>query len=490
MKRALPLPRLKPISPQRRWFEKVMAAIALLNFGLVLVDLSYIPLRNVYRSVIPEFAEWYGRQFKGIEPHPFTEGYLDKVTAVEDLVAAGGLFAPSTEALLEELRTTSVDMIDEDPFQVANKSGTLERIKERMRRHVESTTGVPHESSKEAFVTFWSSDYLSQTGYQPQITFFNEELRPLIETNYFRGLGFNGKPANNFILIDGIFIAIFSIELLLRILVLQRRYKGLKIWDAILWRWYDLLLILPFSLIAPTWALLRIIPVIARIKQSKLLNLEPIRQRIISLLISGVVVELTEFVLIRLINQLQASIRKGELAQLLLNDSSQPSQYINLGEVNELSAIAQQISSTVIDETLPTVRPQIEALLTYTVAKSLTRSPVYKQLGHLPGFTNLTQQMVQELVDNLYETLYGSLSRKQPDPQREQLVSELVQQFNHTFRADLQQNNGIEKLEALALVWLEELKINYIRQVAAEDAEILQERSRELYEITQITPQI
>ena len=488
MKRALPLPRLKPLSPRRRWFEKVMAAIALLNFALVLFDLSYIPLREVYRAIAPDFAEGYGRQFKGIEPHPFTESYLQNVTELEEAIATVGLFDSATEARLAELRDQSIAMIDEDPFQVANKSGDLERLKDRMRRRVEATTGVSQDTAKDALITFWSSDYLAEIGYPAEMAFFNQEIRPLIETNYFRGIGFNGKPANHFILIDGVFIVIFSAELLVRVFVLRYRYRGLKIWDAILWRWQDLLLIVPFSLFAPTWALLRMIPVTSRLKQSRLLNLEPIRQRLVSLLISGIVIELTEFVLIRIINQLQSSIRKGDLEQFLLNDRSQPSQYINLGEVNEISEIVQQLSSTVIEETLPTVRPQLEAVLTYTVTKALARSPVYRQLGNLPGFTTLTQQMVQDVVDSLYDTFYSSLSRQHPDPQREQLVDELVQQFSHTFRANLQQNNGIEKIEALALVWLEELKINYIREVATEDAEILQERSRELYEMTRVTP--
>ncbi|WP_039725745.1 hypothetical protein [Leptolyngbya iicbica] len=476
------------MSVQRRWFEKVMAAIALLNLGLVVFDLSYIPLRNVYRTIAPNVTEWYGQQFKGITPHPFTVDYLEKVSELETLVAEGGLVASSSERMLTELRTASDAMIAENPFDVANKSGTLERIKELMRRHVEATTGQPYESATEAFNTFWTKEYLSEAGYQSQVQFFNQTIRPLIETNYFRGIGFNGKPANNFIAIDSLFITIFSIELLLRVMVLRRRYPGLKIWDAILFRWYDLLLITPFSLFAPTWLLLRVIPVVTRIKQSKLLNLDPLRQRIVSFLIASVVVELTEFVLIRIINQLQSSIKKGNLAAFLMNDKSQPSQYINLGEVNEISAIAQQVSSTVVDETLPKVRPQIEALLTYTVSTTVTRSPLYRQLGHLPGFNTLIQNTVREIVDSLCETLYGNLDSKEPDAQRAALVKALVENFNQSFRTDLQENHGVEKIEALAFVWLEEIKINYLRQIAIEDEAILQERSRELYAMTRITP--
>ncbi|WP_448169525.1 hypothetical protein [Leptolyngbya iicbica] len=151
MTRVSPLPRLIPMSVQRRWFEKVMAAIALLNLGLVVFDLSYIPLRNVYRTIAPNVTEWYGQQFKGITPHPFTVDYLEKVSELETLVAEGGLVASSSERMLTELRTASDAMIAENPFDVANKSGTLERIKELMRRHVEATTGQPYESATEAF---------------------------------------------------------------------------------------------------------------------------------------------------------------------------------------------------------------------------------------------------------------------------------------------------------------------------------------------------
>ena len=309
-----------------------------------------------------------------------------------------------------------------------------------------ATTRQPYESATVAFNTFWTNAYLSQAGDQSQVQFFDREIRPLIETNYFRGIGFNGKPSNNFIAIDSLFIAIFSVDILLRVLVLRRRYKGLNIWDAILFRWYDLWLIIPFSLFAPTWLLLRAIPITTRIKQSKLLNLNPLRQRIVSFLISSVVVELTELVLVRITNQLQSSIRKGNLAQFLLNDKSQPSQYINLGEVNEISAIAQQVSSTVMDDTLPKVRPQIEALLTYTVSTAFTRSPLYRQLGHLLGFNTLLQNTVQELVDSLCATLYGNLVQKDPDPQRAQLVKALVENFNQSFRADLQANHRVEKI--------------------------------------------
>ena len=48
-------------------------------------------------------------------------------------------------------------MIETNPFAGAGKSGTLEKIKNRMREH------IGEESSKAAFNTFWSQEYLSET---------------------------------------------------------------------------------------------------------------------------------------------------------------------------------------------------------------------------------------------------------------------------------------------------------------------------------------
>ncbi|NEQ26438.1 MAG: hypothetical protein F6K28_46890, partial [Microcoleus sp. SIO2G3] len=71
-------------------------------------------------------------QFKGIEPHRDTEAYLDAVNQLKQVE----LQSPQADRLLTELRSRSDQIIDENPFQAVDKSGTLERIKNRMRDHV------------------------------------------------------------------------------------------------------------------------------------------------------------------------------------------------------------------------------------------------------------------------------------------------------------------------------------------------------------------
>ena len=237
------------------------------------------------------------------------------------------------------LRERSESMIDENPFQVANKSGTLEQIKNRVRDRV----GINElGSAKRAFNIFWSQQHLKPEKWQREISFFDTEIRPLMETNYYRGIGEDGRPTDLFIKIDIWFISIFGFELLARSLYLSRRYKNLNLLDAVLLRWYDLILVFPF-LVFPVLRLLRFIPVSIRVNQSGLMNLEPFRKRISRIFISQFVLELTEVVILRVIEQIQNLVRDGTLSRLIV--STDPDyQYVDINEVNEL----QEDLSTVI----------------------------------------------------------------------------------------------------------------------------------------------
>ncbi len=461
-----------------------MAAIALANFGLVLFDLSYIPLRDFYLTQFPGFTRWYGEQFKGIEPNRQTESYLQAVTKLDEQVALEGLTSPNTEALLLQLRSRSEAMIDEDPFETANKSGLLERIKQRMRDRIRTTTGEDLESSKQAFDTFWSDAYLRQQGFRQEMLFFEQRVRPLIETNYFRNIGFDGSPLNRFILIDIWFIGLFGIEFLARTWYLSRRYSGTSWLDTMLWRWYDVLLLIPFSLFLPSWALLRLIPVIIRINQSNLIDLEPLRNRITRGIVANIAVELTEIVILRVIDQLQNLIRQGDITRALLHPETAP-RYIDLNDIDEASAISQRLSATLIHQVLPQVRPDIEALLHHNVVNTLQGLPGYEGIKHVPGLNTLPDQLTKPLVSQLYQSFYGVLTESMRDEVGAQLAQRLLENVSKTFRTEIQKDDAVQEIQSLITVWLDEVKINYVKRIAEEDADLLREKTQHLYEITQ-----
>lgn len=445
------------------WFERLMALIALADILLVLFDISYIPWRDFYFRNLPVLTQLYD-PYKGIEPHRETQKYLNTFNILKTQVNQTGRNSPEVNRLVENLRQQSVEMIDQNPFQGAGKSGTLEKIKNRIRNYLPN----PEDSSKTAFRTFWSLNHLNQAGWTKELAWFDQEIRPLIATNYYRGIGENGDPINRFWKLDRWFILIFGLEFLARTLVLTRRYPGLKWREAILWRWYDLFLLLPF------WQILRVIPVILRIHQAKMPDLEPVRIIISRGFIGSFAQELTEVVVVQLINQTQDGIKSGELMKQLLQ--SQKQRYIDINNVNEIEAIASRLIQITVYQVLPQLQPDLEALLRHSLESVLKQSPVYQGLQQIPGLTNLPENLTTQLVNELskFATLgpqnaYEAIKTAGEDPIGTQLSNQLVQHFGQALGTELQKQQTLQEIQRLLSDFLEEVKINYVQRMSEED---------------------
>lgn len=461
-----------------RWFERIMALIALLNLALVIGDLSYIPLRDLYLRLLPDLTIWYGETFKGVEPHRFTANYLETVEQLEEQVAETGLISPAAQAILTDLQQQSAVMVAENPFQTANRSGNLEQIKNKMRDRI----GL--ESATESLTEFWSYDHLSEAGFSTELTFFKSEVQPLVETNFFRRIAVHGGFVNLFWRIDLWFNLLFGLELLARSIYLDRRYKNFTWRDAILWRWFDILLIIPFSALRLPWlALARLIPVTIRINQSKLINLEPIQSRISRFVISQVAVEITEIVVLRIIDQMQSLVRDGSLSKALLEPSSR--RYIEVGGVNELEVISQRLAALTVYNVLPQVKPEVDALLKHTVTQAFDRTPGYQGFRQLPGIGNLPDQMAEQVVSQLSDNLYGAVKGTLEDKSGGDITQALLQKLGETFKAQLKENENVEEIEALVVDFLEEFKLNYVKRLATADVDRLIEERYELYNVSQ-----
>ncbi|MEM6518582.1 MAG: hypothetical protein AAF722_04510 [Cyanobacteria bacterium P01_C01_bin.70] len=468
-------------SPKRRrtivrttalWFERIVALIALINLILVLFDISYIRFRDIYLRFLPEFTTWYGELFKGIEPERTTVNYLNTIDNLEEQVAQTGLQSVQAQSLLADLQTQSAAIVDENPFEIANKSGTLERIKNAIRDRV----GV--ESSKAAFNEFWSEGYLTDQEWTEEIAFFNEEIVPLFETNYFRGIGENGQPRDDFWKIDGWFVSFFALELLLRSLYISRRYKNYTLLDAVLLRWYDLLFFLPF------WRWLRTMPVAVRVNQSQLINLIPLRNRVNRIFISTFAIELTEIVVLRIVDQVQNLVRDGDVAKWLLAVGNQ-NQYVDINGVNEVEAIASRLTTITLYQVLPEVKPEVDALLQHSVMQALAQAPGFQNFRGLPGIGNLPEQIAHQVVSQVSQNLYQVATGAIEDEAGAELTRNLVAKIGEALRYEVQQNKTVDELEQWTVALLEEIKINYVKQLSVEDVDRLREDNYKLYDMTQ-----
>jgi hypothetical protein len=454
---------------KNRWFARLMAIIALVNLCLVSFDLSYIPWRDFYLKESPILTQLYD-PIKGIEPHRETQNYLNKVNELEESIEQTGLESPQTNELLGELGRLSDQIIEDNPFALARKSGVLEKIKNQMRDRVKQ------ESAHKAFNIFWSQAYLSQAGWQQESNFFNSEIRPLIQTNYYRGLSTNGNFVDNFWLIDLPFVALFSLEFLVRTFLLARQNPRLNWLEAILRRWYDLFLLLPF------WRWLRVIPVTIRLYQANLLNLEPIRKQIKYEFLANFAEELTELVGVRLIDQAQESVQRGDVARWLLHPEIRHP-YININNTDEVKAIATRLLHLSVYEVLPKVQPDLEVLLHHSIKTALNQSSIYQQLQNVPGLSQLPNQLTEKLVTDISDASYTTLANLLKDPVVAEHSNRLIQNFSEALRTELEKPQNLQEFQSLVVDMLEEIKINYVKGIAEGGVEKSLEEAEQLRQI-------
>lgn len=472
------------------WYERILALILLFNYGLVLFDLTYVPLRSfwlqgrVQLSVkVGPFERSFPKQpvrifpfnitpyydwVKGIEPYRSTAAYLELVDRLNRKLDEQALDnsnneqqAQAIDEILTQLRQDSRDMIVENPFQVANKTGTLERIKNIMRLHVFNDRDA---SATKAFETFWSKEYLLKNGLTKQLAFFDKSISPLIATNYFRAIGENGQPTNNFPLVDFPFFAIFLVDFLGRTRLISLRYKGVSWFDAMLWRWYDLFLFLPFL----RW--LRIIPLTIRLNRARLIDLNKIKTQATQGFVGLIAEEMTEVIVARLVDQMQELIRQGALREIL--SRAKTSRYIDLNNRNEAMEIIRILSRVLLEKVLPEIQPEVEEFLVYNVESSLGKIEGYRQLQTLPGMKTLQTDMMTNMIDMVYNrSIIGLKAALEKNPEFEKRLEKLLDKLMVELNHGLSQQNHLQDIEELMIDFLEEFKINYLHKLSEADIE-------------------
>ncbi len=435
------------------WWSKAIALIALINLILVMFDLTYLSFRDIYFRHLTPVVKIYD-PIKGIEAHPDTEEYLQTVNYFQQSQKSDpDLAAASTQSLLQSLRQQSLFMIEENPFLSANKSTTFAKLKHRLEYRLET------RSTKEAFTTFWSREYLLERDTARELAFFTDKIEPLLKTNYYRRVNANGLYVDRFWRIDIFFIVFFALEYLGRTFWVART-SDLSWGDAIARNWYDGLMLIP------VWRWLRVIPVAVRIHKSELFNLERTITHITHEPVAYLSQKVSLFVIVRLLNQGQEIVKDGTLANLLLSPSQD-----RVGERDKLNIVIDRLISLTVYRVLPEVQPELEDLLRYSLKGALKESDVYQVLKAIPGITDLPQGAIEQLADYLAQASYNVLIDSYTDAQGKILFDNLRDNFASTLKDRLQDKNTQGEIEILLADLIEEWKLNYVRASQERDPE-------------------
>jgi hypothetical protein len=452
---------------QHPYRERLIAIIALINLVLVFFNASYLYARDFYLQTVPGLTRFYD-PIKGIKPHPETVNYLKQVEALEAQVVATGLQSPQVENQLAQMRQSSLQIIEDNPFAVGNKSKILEKIKEELRQRTDENF------ARDAFTTFWSSAYLQSRGWQQEINFWNSQIRPLIQTNFYRDINRFGKFVDYFWLLDLSFVIVFALDLLTRIHFIKRRHPEIGWFRALLRRWYDIFLLLPF------WRWLRVIPVTIRLYQTELLNLEPVRAEAQRDFVISFAAELTEMVGIQVIDQIQASIQRGDVTTWLFHpESRQP--YVQVNNTNEVHALTTRLVNVSVYDVLPKVQPDIEDLLHHSITSTLNQLPAWQQLQYFPGLNNFPSQLTENLSKSISQIAYKNLINVIEDPVLADITSRLGSNFREALEKELQKKHNVQEIQTLLIDLLEEIKINYVKGIQEVGIEQLIDEAEKLH---------
>jgi hypothetical protein len=423
-----------------------MAIIASIGFIVAMFDFTYIPWRDFYFRNLPTVIEHYDR-FKGIEPHRETQRYLNAVEQLKLTVNQTGLASAQTQSWLQELDTLSVSLIQNNPFQVAEKTGNLEKIKNQVRDRVQN------QSAKGSFQTFWSQAYLTKAGWDKEIGFYEQKIKPLIVTNYYRRLDLSGNYIDLFWQIDIIFIGIFAIDLLGRTYYICQRNRNISWPQAIVRRWYDLFLLLPFA------QFLRVIPVLIRCDRAKLINFDIVKSELNRLFVGQIINELTDGVVIQILSQTQAAVKQGQIAQKIGSYLTQP--HIDLNNTNEIEVLFELILELIVYRVIPKIQPDLEAIFRHLFQKALLESPAYRNLKLLPGIGELPAQAIDRVVKEVSGSIYIALTKVLEDPASGNLSRRLAETLTQSIGDEMQRGPTIVKIESLLYDLLEEVKVTY-----------------------------
>jgi hypothetical protein len=424
------------------WWERGVALLATVNLGLVLFDLSYVPWRSFYLNYLPGVTASYDR-VKGIEPHRETVKYLQTV----DRLKSQNLQSPAAALILQDLAEQSARAIETNPFQLVGKTGTLEKIKNRMRDH------MGQESSKAAFRAFWSTQNLTAPRAAQELAYFDREIRPLWAANYFRETGEDGDFVDWFWAIDLGFALVFAVDIGVWLIYQKRRHPK-KAWRSIgLERWYDGLLLLP----ALRW--LRVLPVAVRWHQVGWIDLSLWQHQVNQLVAQEFGEELTQVVVTQVLGQAQQAIASGVASSLIVDALRRPS--VDLNNVNELEAIAQLLLEIGIYRVLPKIQPDLEQIVGSLLQQVLADTPALQNLKLLPGVGEAPQQIIDNLVRQVSDALYLGLTKALNDPQNGRLAKRFAEHLTAAVGTELQKGHTIDKLEALLSDLLLEMRATY-----------------------------
>jgi hypothetical protein len=174
----------------------------------------------------------------------------------------------------------------------------------------------------------------------------------------------------------------------------------------------------------------------------------------------------SELAIIQGVTVVQTSIRQGIIRQWLTT-TAQPNVEIN--DTNEIEELIHQVLSLTVRRVLPTVQPDLEALVRHSITAALADLPLYRAFQHLPGVGQLPTEIASQMIHQVTNVAYGGLNQALSDSEGRRLFSHLTEQLTLSLKEELQDHQTLESIQSLLLDLLEETKLTLVQRLETED---------------------
>jgi hypothetical protein len=298
------------LTPRLAW-DLFMVYLAILNLGLLLFDFTYLWLRPLYFEYAPTITRIYD-PVKGIEPHPVTEGYLSEAAGLAvDL--ASGRSPEDLQIRLQRLRDLSEEMVENNPFERSGQFRNSVRIAAALDRHLEAE-GIDAWSADaaplEVFRHFWSLEP-GRVRLRERSDFFQQSIAPLMRINFYRAFDLDGNLVDNYWWIDLPFLIVFAADFFGGWLLAARRRDYDKWYFYPIFKWYDLLGIVPVKQFR-LFRLFRIVSIYVRLHRSEHTWIgDDIVSRTVRYFANIISEEISDMVSLRILNETQEELAAG-----------------------------------------------------------------------------------------------------------------------------------------------------------------------------------
>ncbi|WP_320676440.1 hypothetical protein [Prochlorococcus sp. MIT 1300] len=458
-----------------RW-DQTVAIVAATNLIWIIFDITYLPLRpfwlerNLYpmpsrrlaisMKWLPSPAIAYD-QIKGIKPHGPTKEYIKNFKALDLALSDSVSSDAATNNILSKQILLSKELFKKEPFDSPERSATLRKLKRQMQ--VKSGRNSFLEASKYLL----SEEYLSTSNWSEERLFWQRKILPLIQSNYKRNIDSNGKPINLAWRIDIFFQSLFLFDILLRTLRLKSRLPGITLRDALLKRWIDLPLFLPFLRV------FRLFPITERLSSSGLIQIEPLRAAISQAVVALLSRELFEIIILRALDSAQNAFRSPQLPERIRNLRSD--QKFNSKQPSELIELLRLWLPILLTQVGPSMRPQLINLFGHALQRTMENNRIPTPLNGLKVIeqaeSKFSSQLAERMIDKIIEISQRTGNQiAQKDPLMEELSIKTLNQFWEELALAMEKDPVLETSQSLIWALIEDLKRSSIRKLKDQGA--------------------